>query len=463
MMFRSASRSFLNARALLGAAALTLLAFAPGAQAAPFQVGIQSNNTLIYGATTPEGRGEALDKLRATGARVVRISMPWRMVAGNTGACAGQTPELLRDHNHPCYNWGVFDQVIQGARQRQMDIVASIYEIPSWVNESDQASYTGTDALFASRVVPHWQAFQFAAASRYNTSSPYGFVRYWTIHNEPNSAIFWTPIKTSAARYPVLFRAVAPEIRAASPSALIAGGPTGPRSTVKPGKWLKAVLPAMTRNGSRPFLDAWAHNPYAGLPVGPRVRATRLPDIGISNIADLVKLLDSYAVTRKKPIWATEFAWQTSPPDRLFGTAPVNQATYLAEALDIMESTKRFRMAIWYALVDPTDIPGDFQSGFYTATGAVKPSLAMFMRPISRSVVKAKRGTAVRIWGASVVSPGTPQIQISLNGKSFKKVAGQRRGSTGTTSVTVMARQTFWVRTKDAKGAGPSRKVVVRR
>ena len=89
--------------------------------------------------------------------------------------------------------------------------------------------------------------------------------------------------------------------------------------------------------GLRDF-DAWAHHPYYGGPwetpatrnLGPRV-------VGLGNIDTLIS-----EVTRlygRKPLWITEYGYQTKPPDDIFGVTWKKQAAYLVRHSRSREQT----------------------------------------------------------------------------------------------------------------------------
>lgn len=453
-----------RARTLLvatGLAAGVLLAAAGSAAAAPFQVGIQSNNTILTVATGAERAANMADLERA-GAQIVRISLHWDWVAVSP-ACALMSSAQLESHTNPCYSWAMYDDVMSTARSNGLEVMASVYGVPAWVLGNPDPSYMGASAAEFNRLVPKWAAFQKAAAARYAPGSAHGVVNKWTVHNEPNSSTFWKP-RPNPKRYATLFRAAAPMVKEGNRSALVAAGPTGPYSPAfKPARFIPIALKEMTRNGSGKYLSAWAHNPYPGQrsKASPRAKASRWPNIGLSNINDLFRIMDSYKASRKKTVWATELAWESSPQDRA-GVSMAKQAEYMGEAFDILESTNRVRVAIWYAYRDPVDI-NDWQSGFVSALGAAKPSLAMYARPVSRSKPSIRRGQTVSLWGASLKARGSQQLQMSYDGRSWRAVPRQRRDRNGSVTAVVRGAKTFFVRTKDRQGTGPKLKVAVRR
>ena len=60
----------------------------------------------------------------------------------------------------------------------------------------------------------------------------------------------------------------------------------------------------------------------------------------------------------KKPIWITEYGYQTRPPDRTFGVAWKTQAKYLAQAYSIARKNPRVQMMIWFLIKDESRLAG---------------------------------------------------------------------------------------------------------
>lgn len=179
----------------------------------------------------------------------------------------------------------------------------------------------------------------------------------------------------------------------------------------------------------------------------------------MGNLSDLVRVLDSSPVTRNKKIWATEFAYQTRPEDRT-GITYGQQAAWLADGFRIMSNHRRVSIAIWYVFQDPA-AKSDWQSGLKVKSGANKPSYAMFQRPISVTANRVRRGSAIRLWGKTnlgLVRSAT-RLEYSYNGRTWRKVPGQRTNNTVRTGAFRITKKTFF-RVRDEKGAGPRVKVV---
>jgi hypothetical protein len=446
------------------AAAITCIA-APSAQAVPMQFGVQSNNTALTG--DPLTTEIALDDMSQLGVKILRITLSWNRVA--SGNCAKQSYRALESDTNACYNWGYLDTLVTKARAHKITVLASIYEVPKYASGRNDIYFMGTSQRQFEKLVKYYAAFAKAAATHYKPGSPNGYIKYWTVLNEPNSATFWKPHnKTVPKRFAYAYSKVARAIRSVGRTFKIAPGPTGPKSTTKPADfihvtqpWLKRYLAASP--GPKSLMNGWAHNPYPKNKLAPRNRtAYANPSIGINNLSVLFRTLDAAPVTRGLPVWATEFSYQTNPPDKRFGISLLNQATYLAEIYDILSTSGRVELGTWYVLHDPVGEP-DWQSGFKTSKGVKKPAWAMYQRPISRSVTRVKKKGRVRIWGKSNVSSSTAQIQWSKNGRTgWVRVPRQHRKTDKTMYVNVGLTSARFFRVKDSKGVGPIRKVSVR-
>lgn len=251
------------------------------------------------------------------------------------------------------------------------------------------------------------------------------------------------------------------EYREASPTAKISAGPTGPQGSVAPITFMNIAIPEMQRLGGNGLLDAWSHNPYPPSVRGPRTGKTKPPYIYIGNLSALVKTLDSYSMTKRKPVWATEFAYQTNPPDKNLGISYSLQATFLAEVYDMLASTSRVQMGFWYVFRDNT-LDSDWQSGLQNSKGKKKDSYSMYARPISRSTESVKPGKSVRIWGASAVDPRSARIMYSYDKRKWKRAPKEKALGNGTRAMVMSPSKTVYYRITDAKGSGPMRGVKVR-
>lgn len=465
MLHRSFARSPRRARSLLISLVATIAALAAiPASAHAVMIGMESNRELVNTTQTPELQEVALNLMKAQGVQVVRANARWYEVAGG---CAGESIASLGNHLNSCYDWARIDSLVKLTNERKMSVLLSFQQNPSWMfasipnnPDSDPQYYMGTtNGQFASTVA-YLTAFHKAAATRYKQGSAYGFVKFWTVHNEPNSAYYWGA-RPNPLRYAQLYGSVAPAIRSANPGSSIAPGPTGPtggRSGIKPVVFIKAFqqhvvkfLPGSMSNKRR-YINAVAHNPYPDSWNGPSYfkRTQHKDAISMGTIDKLVKLLDSKPITKGTKVWATEFGWQTRPEPTQW-VSNGTQARYIAEAFDWLDSKKkRVQIGISYGLTDPDGLV-DWQSGTIFNNGTKKPSFAMFQRMVSviaadkRGRVSARKHPRIRVWGRSNVNPRGTQLRWRVvNGKcsargrknAYCPVAGQK-GVPGTTGAKV--------------------------
>ncbi len=203
------------ARAFALAAAVAALSAAPPAYAAPYGV-----NAHI---PTPE----VLDAIKASGANWVRIDFLWSLVEPARGS----------------FQWGTYDDVVEGALGRGMHLYATISDTPAWA----------TDGA-AGRGVPRdradWYDFCFRAASRYR-----GRIDFWGMWNEPNDSRFWAGGRDDYIDG--ILKTGGQAIHAASSTARVCGPELANLQSADWDKWLRDVL---RRAGGD--LDVVTHHVY---------------------------------------------------------------------------------------------------------------------------------------------------------------------------------------------------------
>lgn len=454
--------------------ALVLLALPTSAGA--MIVGLESNGEFTNSDRSPDKQNPALDKAKGLGAQVIRANISWAEIAQN---CGGQSLAALGNPQNPCYSWAVIDNLVRESNARGMQLLFSVSRSPQWVNGNPDQMFVGASSVQFNRFVTNYTAFITAIGSRYGNGTTIGRVKMWTIWNEPNSGQFWKPMVTAAQRssaplrYAALYAKAAPALRRVNSSAAIAPGPTGPAPSraVAPQTFILAfqkhvtrLLPGRTITAKRSYLNAWAHNPY------PYARSARLktssfaklnlPNLPIQRTKELIRTLDASPITRKRPVWATEFGYESYPQERVAGVPVFLQGRYMAEAMDVLDATGRVTVAIWYGMTDPVNA-ADWQSGTYFANGRLKPAALWARRPISVSTTVVARGNRVQVWAKSQLKPKSTTIQYSTNGRSWKTLTGLRRRADGSIRANVRVNSTLFFATYDGV-RGPSVKVVAR-
>jgi hypothetical protein len=137
-----------------------------------------------------------------------------------------------------------------------------------------------------------------------------------------------------------------------------------------------------------------------------------------------------------KPIWLTEYGYQTNPPDRILGVSQAKQAQYLAEAALRVWREPGVTILIQFLVRDEPSI-GGWQSGLYTVAGTPKLAAHAFPLPLAQV---SRNGSRVALWGE--IRPGSGArsyaVQLQSHGR-WRTVASGRTGGSGAFARTVTA------------------------
>jgi len=377
-------------------AALALLLAATASAAANARMGIQDDAWLRWGPGTLEQRLETLDAL---GAKTVRFTLVWREVAPTK-------PRDARNPNDPSYDWEHFDRIFDGLRAHGITPLVTLWGSPGWANGG-----RGPNALPTSG----FGNFAYAA------SKQYPWIRLWTIWNEPNTAVFSRPVSPKLYVRRLLNPAYV-LLHRAHRGNIVGGGVTSPRRTHS-GMSPTTFMTEMRRFGAR--LDAYAANPY---PASTRETPSHDPcrqcrTLTMARLPE-IRALVTRLFGKKTPLWLTEYAYQTNPPDRLLGVSPARQARSIGEAALRVWKQPGVTMLIHFLVRDEPRL-GGWQSGLFYADGAAKPSRRAFALPLAQV---SRRGTRTVLWGQ--VRPGSGRrayVVQRWNGRRWVNVGSVKR------------------------------------
>jgi hypothetical protein len=388
-MRRGVGAAFLVA----GALALVSIWAAPAGASPGARYGIQDDAWLIYGPGTLEERVTTLEGL---GVGIVRFTLRW-------DAIAPRKPSAQRNPQDPAYRWGAYGDVLDELHGQRIPVLVTLWGSPRWANGGGSANRLPRVGL---------GSFATAAARRFP------WVHLWTVWNEPNSRTFAVPVS------PRLYvqRALNPvyaSLKAMSRANQIAGGVTSPRSAPS-GLSPRAFMEGMRTAHAR--LDAYAQNPY---PVGRGETPFRGRCEACFTMASLPEIRRE--VTRNfgaKPLWLTEYGYQTNPPDRILGVSQAKQASYVGEAALRVWGEPGVTILIQFLIRDEPGI-GGWQSGLFTVGGTAKLSYHAFALPLAEV---ARRGSRTVLWGQ--VRPGSGGRVYVLQrfvGGRWRAVGGTRK------------------------------------
>ena len=368
---------------------------------------VQASNSIKYGIQDdawlefgPGKLNQRVETLKRLGVPLVRFTLHWNQIAIRRPA----DPASPRD---PAYDWQRADRVLLSLRRHGLTPVVTLLGTPAWAN-------SGRGPNYAPPRPRDFRAFARAVATRYP------WVRYWLIWNEPNHPL-WLKPTTAAIYVQHLLNPGYEGIHAVLPHAQVGGGVTAPRGGlggVAPVTWLRGMARAHAK------LDAYAHNPYPLRPgETPSGHGCRFcPTVTMATLPKLLILVRRY--WGPKPVWLTEYGYQTNPPDQFLGVSPRKQATLLSLAAMRAWRLARVTMLIQYLYRDEPQL-SRFQTGLVYIDDKPKPSLNAFRLPFAEM---KRSGVETVVWGQIRDGrPGRKQYQIQvLRKNSWTPIAGTR-------------------------------------
>jgi hypothetical protein len=377
--------------------ALALL-LAQGAAGSPnVRYGIQDDAWLEYGPGTLERR---LAIFRSLGVPLVRYTLRWNEIAK-------RRPRDATSPRDRAYDWRRQDRILRGLRRHGLTPVVTLVGTPGWANG-------GRGPQYAPPRPRDFRRFATAAARRYP------WVRHWVIWNEPNKRLWLRPTRSKIYVQHVLNPGYE-GIKAVLPRALVAGGVTGPKGGaggVSPTAWVRGMWAAGAR------FDAYAHHPYPSSPAEtPSSGGCRnCPFITMATIRKLLILVRR--TWGSKPVWLTEYGYQTNPPDPMLGVTLKRQATNLSLAAMRAWRLPRVTMLIQYLYRDEP-VLSRFQTGLVFVDDRWKPSLQAFRLPFAQM---SRNGERVTVWGQiRDGKPGRKRYRLEVLRRNVWRPVGRAR------------------------------------
>jgi hypothetical protein len=367
--------------ALLAASLVALgLGAAPAAAAPGMKVGLVDTAQAFW--ARPADFYPLLSELRV---QVLRVNLNW---GGRLGV-ARRRPANPTDPRDRAYDWGLYDRIVIEAQRRGVEVAFTVFGTPAWANG-------GAAPTRAPRDARRLQDFAYAAATRYSgrfrraDGRVLPAVKLWVAWNEPNLRLGLIPqyrrvrgrfVIQSAVDYARICNAVYDGVhRTLLPDRRVACGVTAPRGNDAPRSAKPSVSPLRflraMRKARRVRFDAYAHQAYYGAPFEtPSTRPRSSRAITLANIDVLDRELRR--LYGPKRLWITEYGYQTSPEDPIFGVSWEDQARYLTEAFERARRHPRIDLMLWFLLRDEDRVEG-WQSGLISIDGERKPSFEAF-------------------------------------------------------------------------------------
>lgn len=305
-------------------AALALVAVGAGfgaAQAHAAAPGVVADLTWYISDADKQRTAAALEEM---GSEWVRLHVQWREAEPQRGSLN---------------EWWMneYGKAIDVARDAGQKVVVMVSDAPAWASGSAAHNVPQQPADYAS--------FMRRFAERFA-----GRVDAYEIWNEPNIRRFWST-GPNAAEYTRLLQAAFTAVRAADPKARVVFGGLSTNDY--------GFLNRAYQAGAKGYFDALATHPYpyCGSTGPDEVRRSggRITADSFLGYRELRALMAEHGDA--KPIWFTEFGWNTStvkcdPGSGQWqgGVSEAKQAEYLTRAYELIEQDPYVEVAIWYAL-----------------------------------------------------------------------------------------------------------------
>lgn len=303
--------------------------------------GSEPNPTFPVGVVIHTASDPHVAKMKEMGATWVRIDASWPMIEP-TAPTNGDTHQ---------YNFAVLDKAVARSSGLGLKIFASLSGTPVWAARTPAPWFGGS-----SNAVPEispWIDFVRAVVLRYPS------IRHWGIWNEPNIGKFWAG--TPREYFDVLLLPAYSVIKAIDPRLKVLGPEVGLYAS-KSRKEMKKYLALIKARGYDRYVDiVTLHTYHTGV------------DGFEERLDDLAAMLHRSGL-REKPVWLTEFGWDS------LEVSETQQAVRLGQALRILARRPWIERAFLYEMRDDPDSHTAF--GLLNAIGEAKEAYDEVRRTI---------------------------------------------------------------------------------
>lgn len=457
---RTASRTRRGVTALATAVLLALsLAFAAAssARAGALSLGFLDQGSFVFGS--PASNASWLSSARRLGAGFVRMNVQWSSVAPS------RPPAAIRaaDPSWRGYNWTVVDHAVRAAHDRGLRTLLTVVYAPAWA----QGAGAPTGARAGSWRPDPTALGQFATAlaMRYSGATPDPGSPSRTLPrvdafqgwNEPNLAYYLSPqwdtqngqlVNVAAGWYRDMLNAFYAGVKQVRPDALVVTAGMSPYGDypiggvrTPPALFWRDLLCLQSDLSPAPcpspsHFDVVDSHPYdIKGPLHPAVLPDDLtmPDIGrIRRMVTAAEGHQTVLPTGPKQYWATEFSWESSPPDPSALPA-ARQARWLEEGIYELRS-QGVNVISWFLINDQPPVPdyrSTYQSGLFGLDGAPKPAATAYRFPfvvICPTMIAPAMLVSCLAWGKA---PATSVVIERLVRGRWHRVLSPRPGADG--------------------------------
>jgi hypothetical protein len=269
----------------------------------------------------PSALRSTFSAIRAAGASMVRIDVPWPMVEPEPGQ----------------FTWSTVDGVVDAASAAGLQVLAILDYTPSWARPASCQSSSKCAPADPSA----FGAFAGAAARHLGAL---GVVDY-EIWNEENSYLFFQPLPDPTS-YAALLEAAWSAIQTALPAATVLVGGMSPAVTTAQGTWISPedFLTDLYAAGAQGSFNGVAVHPYSypAMPMDPSTASW--------NTFYRLPLIHQIMVDHGDgdlPVWLTEYGAPTNP-NVSGAVSEQQQAAMLTAAFQQAEQWPWVGPVFWY-------------------------------------------------------------------------------------------------------------------
>ncbi len=376
-------------------------------------------------------------KTRAAGAKLVQIEVDWPSIEP-------KAPGRRTNPTNPAgsqFDFADLDARVEAVASRGLQPVFLVTDAPRWAEARGGTASEYASGSYKPNAIAYGHLAQ-ALARRYSGSYPNPLnprrrlprVRYMQAWGEANMNIHLSPqwtriggraVNTGAIIYRGLLNAFYAGVKAGDPGDVVLAtglegygdAPFTGLNRTHPVTFLQNLLcltPALKPAGCADpaHFDVLAADPYDSFsPITHAISPldASAPDLGrLTQVVKAALAAHTVLPRRHKPLWVTEFGYDSNPPNRTPGTvSTATQARWLEQGLYVFWH-EGASVAMWYLVRDQTPpYSVNYFSGVFFRNGRPKPSYRAYRFPF----VVMPDGKVAQAWG---IAPGTGTVRVQF-------------------------------------------------
>jgi hypothetical protein len=463
-------------RLALCALTTLLVALPTAAHASDSQLSMMMDDDLLL-YRGDDVRDRTMTRMKQVGVDVVRVTVLWSVVAEKATSTRARRRRFdgRNPRTYPRTNWDKYDRLVRAARTLGLQVYFNVTppapafaraRAPRGLRSAVKRAWKPKAGEFAKFVEAVGKRYSGRYRDENDNREILPRVSIWSLLNEPNQAGWLAPQwERGRMQSAVMARELWLRGRAAldrsghgrdtiyfAETAPLGSSRKGQRSPVRPKRFLRAFLCESRRGPGCSQFEKYgrvratgiAHHPYTK-DRSPLQRDSHRDSVTMANIADLGVLTDQLArrtrnISAGLPIYATEFGFETNPPDPFSGIPLDRQAEWNVLGEFLAFNNPRVAGITQFLFSDVAPVRGvrrnskarwfTYQSGITFANGVPKPAYQGYYFPFLAR--PAPDGSAF-VWGQlrfrpNNLPPGAQdnvQIQHSADGgASWTNVGG---------------------------------------